>query len=505
MCCSPSNLRHRLGIPPHALRHATPRCARWGALWGAALVVLAPTSLRAQTRDHRSAVQSQGFEAFSDALSATDTTWIQPGWQDFTRYTTPAACLQAAISAIAVAERTVFRIKMPYAPLTDTLPTAAVTVAQRCGTQFSATNVSPDDALILFDLALLRRDTVLARAAARRYIVTRKDSTERAWALVYLIRGYMTNRPLLIAPAQALMQELDAFGRVAQAQRTIGRWEFWTYHSLTFDVAGFERDMAGLFAATKSMTSDDVEHLDQHEYRSYDYMTAVPNLLINDLEAFEVYAQNSLDLADSAEGHVAMLAHADTAVTNDQIRWTRKMLDAQNSWWTHLGMSIPKLPVHWWFGVPKETVWPTPNTTTLLVFDQQTDEGNENWYSILGRIHQKFGDKLHIVMIAGTQGYFRDSPPLTPEQEAEKIRWYYMDYLKLPVSAVAVAETPFSKLPDGRLVTGNVTWDRSVMNGVMPQHDGILLDRTGKIRGVELNWGTEYSATAVIERAIAGQ
>jgi hypothetical protein len=110
--------------------------------------------------------------------------------------------------------------------------------------------------------------------------------------------------------------------------------------------------------------------------------------------------------------------------------------------------------------------------------------------------HQRFGDALDIVVYSQTSGYFRDSPPLSPSAEAQKLRWYFFDYLKLPISALAVLQTSFTRLPDGRKIAQQSAYQ---------DHPGVeeikLVGKDGTMRGA-LGVATRRATDAYIAHAL---
>jgi hypothetical protein len=89
-------------------------------------------------------------------------------------------------------------------------------------------------------------------------------------------------------------------------------------------------------------------------------------------------------------------------------------------------------------------------------------------YERIRSLGAKYGSKLTIVLIAGTQGNAIRSLPLSPRQEAERLKWYVLDYLKLPVTLAVVERRPFQlPQPDGRHFARHVCGGRfsvSVLN-----------------------------------------
>jgi hypothetical protein len=58
---------------------------------------------------------------------------------------------------------------------------------------------------------------------------------------------------------------------------------------------------------------------------------------------------------------------------------------------------------------------------------------------------------IRVIVVTGTHGMAAVSLPLPPDKEADRLRWYFLEYLKLPVT-LAVVQRPVIQLPppDGR-------------------------------------------------------
>lgn len=66
-------------------------------------------------------------------------------------------------------------------------------------------------------------------------------------------------------------------------------------------------------------------------------------------------------------------------------------------------------------------------------------------YTVLHRIARRYPD-VEITIVSRTLGYVGDLGPLSPAEEAEKLRWWWLDHHKLPASLV-IAETGYFNMP----------------------------------------------------------
>lgn len=66
-------------------------------------------------------------------------------------------------------------------------------------------------------------------------------------------------------------------------------------------------------------------------------------------------------------------------------------------------------------------------------------------YTVLHRLAKKYPD-VEITIVSRTLGYVGDLGPLSPAEEAEKLRWWWLESHKLPASLV-ISETAYFNLP----------------------------------------------------------
>jgi len=131
------------------------------------------------------------------------------------------------------------------------------------------------------------------------------------------------------------------------------------------------------------------------------------------------------------------------------------------------------------------------------VFGTPNDvSGGFGMHAMLRRLHAKFGDDLNITIMTRTYGFMGGSAPLSVAQEVDSIRHYYLDVHKLPVT-VAVVETQFDRLPDGRRIDRAMPAEQTMLY----QFGAVLADRDGKT--VAYGLSQEAAMATYIAREIA--
>jgi len=116
------------------------------------------------------------------------------------------------------------------------------------------------------------------------------------------------------------------------------------------------------------------------------------------------------------------------------------------------GRAAPPLPADSWFYRADSTAYPRKGVVSLVMFvEERCGAACYPYYGALQRLKGRFGDGLELVLVASTKGYFRQRPPLDLPAEAEALREYFLDRLKLRAT-LAVVNAPFTTLPspDGR-------------------------------------------------------
>jgi hypothetical protein len=99
-------------------------------------------------------------------------------------------------------------------------------------------------------------------------------------------------------------------------------------------------------------------------------------------------------------------------------------------------------------------------------------------YGVLRRIAKKYGDAINITIVDPTAGYVRDSPPLSPAQEADELAQFYHELIGVPVT-VGVDTSMVKRLPppSNERVVGKAPFEKSPYY----QFGAIMTDQSGTI------------------------
>jgi len=424
------------------------------------LACLAPLTLAAQTPDA--------------SLAVMDTT-IQPGQVDFSRYDTPSACAQTAAIAADVARRADVDTAI-YDPDHDTVSSNAVDIARRCGAKFTPANVAQRELLSLVHLSLLAGHDDVARAAADRWASLVTDPNEKGWAMYSTVAAYVSAHPSRFVEAERVVARMDSMGTAAIAPRINAHSLLLVDAGQRFDVPRIEREAVATLK---------IDGLLAGEERN-DVLYGAGNALFDILWA-ELYRD-----PQHAVASVMQLAHS------AGYRWATDTMTVKNyltTIVTPIGHPPPGFTPKFWFGAHGTESWPVPGKVTMLLPEPSPGISGYRMYAIIRRLHKKYGDALNMTVMARTEGYIHDSSPLTPAQEADSLRSYYHDFLKLPVT-VGVEEMPFQRLPDGRRVNTATAMDQIQLYGFGP----LLVDQSGNL--VILGERSQAALEAFIDKAL---
>jgi hypothetical protein len=493
----PSSLWSRIGSVVFIL-------ASGGAIRAASAQATAPTTTAAPVAASAPAVlTTSGFEAFNPGLDAIDTGWARHGYRDFTHYTTPNACVAAVEAAQMVADRA--RVDTAdIDPIHDTLPSAVVSVARQCGAHFSAATQPVVELRALFELELARNNDHAALAVAERYL-SAQSKEEYPWALAMVARDLLWARPMRLVAAEAIIARLDSLGPSANEPRYAIHDQLNEISVQRSDAARIEREGGVLYQVRQQLTP--AQRTDEKVNGVFTNLLKAQvdgrrslgggideRLWIILRQWLDLELPRSSSLADALTRvkQAATAAGMDSTVLQASLHLltTHPMLGFSN-----LGKPVAPLPATFWFSASGDTIWPRKNHVTILMWrDGENIDAKRN--ALIRHLHQRFGDALDIVLYSQTFGYFRDSPPLSPAEEAQKLRWYFFDYLKLPISALAVLETSFTTLPDGRRRARP-----SAYLGHPPIENFKLVGKDGTMRGA-LGASTREAMDAYVAHAL---
>jgi len=313
-----------------------------------------------------------------------------------------------------------------------------------------------------------------------------EDKTRQiADAVLSLMQG---RQPPRFALADALAEQLDTLApsdREARANAFSGLLE--TAIELD-DSAIVRRERSRTLSALNAMAADVVSNPE---------MSGLLALEMGYLSgAAQVVMGESVLRVQGPEAYLDSLRHAiSTAVRHQGYAGT--LVDSLANMGLHGGGALaPAVKAAFWFGrIDTSAAYPRKGVISLITFaDQRCGENCYYAYNAVRRLKQRFGQAVEVILVTPTAGYFRQRPPLEPAAEAEVLRWYFLDFLRLPV-VLAVVNTDFqtAPAPDRRRFYEEPLLYRTYgVSGVLDGHSTcVLVTRDGLIlyRGDVVNDG----------------
>lgn len=442
---------------------------------------------------------AQGATPVQLASITTDTGTFAEGHKDFQRYTTPGLCAAAAGLTAEVLRNDLAAVDvydtLRLLPDKDTLPAKARAVARACGAKFTLQNTPAADWPALFDVALLEGNDSLAQAVATRLIATAATPEARDTVLHTVFAAYLGTpvaglhrvepaRPTLAAALATTyhLGALPAGSLDSTAVKAAIAWhaDYLQYGLATHTPALVDQELTQISA---------LAHTFAHARPSSKATAGIGRSLF---AAYAAVMQQAVTVSPDSLHAVAVRVQRDLqAFPSDSIcaPWggfgphcrtaSLEMLAAllapafpQGSGWTASAEAPWRLHAAFWFP-PKgasaaDTVFPVPGKVTLVVHNMQACSRDHEWIvwfscdakelDAVRRYVDRYGAQgLKVVIVSFTRGWSYLSRELTPVQEAARIRWYYQDFIGLPVTVAVQVPTPEVRLPDGRRGLGQ--WD----------------------------------------------
>ena len=415
----------------------------------------------------------------------TDTGDFARGRTSFARYSTPQLCRAAAKNSQRIAQRTIpvrtAAERLSAAPTVETLPTAVVEIARRCASSFSVRTVPPRDLPELLLLALDANQDALVLQVLERQLSLVSTPVARDSVLLVAMHAYLNAQPPRIDAAAALVD------RVAEGGGAGRRWRLGALTSLLeFSKQSWDRPATSRFA---NRILDEIHALPpaQRQGLAGPLMTAYSAL---GMVAYLGSPDSVRAIAQRARQDWLQFPTPTDSLDRGSVSWDLTRTASVDAYVTALSpvprsgdtstSAYPRLDTPYWFPNP------LPSGAFRLVISSETAgliPGDclvgdvDILYDPVGRcfpFYERIRDLaaryqprgLQIVLLAMTHGQAIRSLPLTPEQEVARLKWYFLDYLKLPVT-LAIAPRPVYTLSDA----DQRQWRRSACESSDPETD----------------------------------
>jgi hypothetical protein len=308
--------------------------------------------------------------------------------------------------------------------------------------------------------------------------------------LVTAIREYLGAKPPRLAPAQVLLQQLDALGSgsfLVRFSQFLGHDLLLGYWRMLYVPDSIRQQATKAIALLDGMTEAEREGLRRGQMSNSELARPFLSLfwLANDVQDLA----GEQTIVDQCNRMKTCFDQADPL--------DEKLLKIMQAIY---GKQSQPLQGDFWFNTGGK-VHPAPGVVSIIVHIPIACGDNcYSLYRLLRKIHARYGSDVDISIVTDTQGYSMGAGLLTPEEESKMIAHYIIDEWKLPV-ALLVDKTSFTVGEDGRR--------KSIMSPIGKMFDewkavnSVLIDRTGKVQwvgNIGKNGGYDRMFEAVIDR-----
>lgn len=306
----------------------------------------------------------------------------------------------------------------------DTLPARVVTEVGKCVASFDTEKAELFELSWLLHLDLLANRDDEARAIVERQLALAATPQAKAATIQRTVTRLLDAQPARLEMAQGYVARVDSMGAaVASYRMGLHLWQLSRYAMKTLDTALLRSEREAYDAARAEAGGP----------------MAGFNLL-GVLMREKTSAILDPEPPDGRRYFRELAATEYPSVPRERVELLIEQLYGRGNWQVAGDF--------WHSDGPTAPVYPVPGKVTLMVFVSSTCEGKcAGAYAVLRRLEQRFGDKLDIVLMPRTMGYFRLHPPPTPAEEAELMRQYFLEDLKL-ADVLGVVNTHFVRYPD---------------------------------------------------------
>ncbi|HXC24488.1 MAG TPA: hypothetical protein VNU46_01135 [Gemmatimonadaceae bacterium] len=535
----------------------TPRRTTLGRIGSLLTLVLIAPSLAAQLAPRAPQSVDSTRQGQQLATVTTDTGEWAPGHRDWTRYTDPLLCLEAArltreVLRGGLAVRAGYDT-LQYMPEQDTLPAAVAVTARACGTRFFKIAGTAESSLpVLFELALLARNDSLAHAVVARRIALTRTDTARWQVMLWAIGGYVGAEPARVLAAEALVAQLDQRDSAALLARQSAHVMMKGLGLMMYDPARIRREDDSVIALssrmkTKELIGDTIGVGAKALVDSWVHEFGLAYIWYPD--SLPMLAQRLQEVYRTPEIQRYLICVANKIcpaiwpngynIPPDVIFWPVHQVISKfepwevsdlGSWNARSGspdtgnLTRRRLPAVYWFpATDGDSVQPEPGKVTLIIDDLTwnclNSEEQNVWINDCDRDkiarmrsflwhYGKAGLTVTVVKaIHADSMNVRLHTPMPSDTVARIYGWFVRDVLHLPVSLAVDTVSKMLQLPapDGRMwyryeQAGGSVWDdgfssRNAFGSAegLVWRGAMLFDRDGRLLWKSTEWTEDNS------------
>lgn len=425
-----------------------------------------------------------GEGTLTDSLATIDTGAFALGNKDFRRYT-PEMCMAAVNQAATVARRRFeVYITVPLvhdtAPERDTLPQSAIAVGRGCSARFDVNGTAPKHLQALFSLYLQAGREKEARAVIERQLGLAKDAKERQKVLADAAQGYVDAEPSRYTEATWAAAKADTLALAEHANSLPAHMPLLLRAEVAFDRTRMRHEAAHLITLGKTLDFRTIKYEDiplieawsalakAVMFDSPDSVNAILQGAKEDIGRFPL----GFDFPPGVPYQRIQTIDFRHA-TPVQLRRVLITFDPKN----YVGANtLPAVSAPYWFPA-KPNIWPPKGQVSLVFYSgwvMKCSHWDENLLNSPDRheclplrtfLHEwtehHAAQGFSLILVARTEGSAIRSAPIPQRAEADSLRWFYLNYLKLKGTTLAVVPLAVVRTApqegDGRLWFADTT------------------------------------------------
>jgi hypothetical protein len=382
---------------------------------------------------------------------------------------TPSRCAVAPSFLEPIARRD-DTVSAPFAPRGDTLRTATVAALRLCERVYGGLTTDDRELLNLARVKLALGADSAAAAARQKYLqtLTSRPVRERAWAFYLIIYDDVTARPPRLADAGRTLEHLDQLP-VTEA----GKARVLAHHIMSegwrrqWDDTKAEAEADAVIATWKT--------LPVNRRNSTAFTLALAFLLKSEIRLRTMGVDSAKAVIDTAK-----------ALVPETARQARYYIDITNQMYGALGKPAAPIRTDFTFNDPDPARPERPSRGKVTVLSSSfhyCGMSCRERYRAMARLLERFGPAgLELINTTRTFGFFADTAPVTPAEEASRDSAYFLGTIGVP-GILAVAQTKVTWLPDGRRRDEPTPRDANY-----PYASFVVVDKERVVRYVALDW-----------------
>jgi hypothetical protein len=419
--------------------------------------------------------------AYAAAHAIADTGRMIVAYKDFSRYTSPYMCLASLTGMMHRQWRRHEQDTVEQYSPGDTLPTEAMVKGRACIAKLDLRTMTPPELYAAMKMYVLLKDSAMVDALVARRMAQASTTEAKGQVMKEAIGLLWRARPTQREHAVAMMRQLDALGHDARIARLQAAADLYEMSLFWFDTTGMQHYRAEVKTIRAELTP--AERQDYSETltgwnapMTLAWLRAdpqLPSVVHADFQAFQgVLAKfhNGQPLPPGVEQMVTAFAQ-------------------------RVGQPADSVSGKFWFNAGNTSHRPTPGRVNLVMQVDKSNGTMTNELAMIRRIAKKYAADVDVTLVVKTKGYSWSSPPQTPEAEAKTDAWYFLKYMKLPVTLV-VDETPFTRDDTGRRQDGQIDFEKHYM-----LRWG-LIGRDGRLRTMSTGKDSEAMLEAFVRSAL---